>query len=650
MKNLKLKCFLIVFVLLCISLCVGCIHDAHDGIQAKMPTLQTFKILGENAINGSVIVRAKEMLLEKSDIVIEFEEQDFAGDFSCSENFPIKLVEGAKKEITITTIATDTYLSFQKTVTIECNSRNVLNLKKLIILGKEASYKFYIPKDKGKIEKNDITLEFIEDDVPPFDITPNPFKIESHENEKKFIIFVDGNALYEKWQMEIDMIREKSISENKTIDDAILKLESIISWANTTIEKDISLPNTIEGFADSVVEWSSSDSLHCTNDGKITQDLKDVLVSFVATIKWNGKEKTVHFNVTVGRIKKIIKIESTKPLEKKLVYDFSSFEHLDLYQDDVLIKKYQIKSVDKEEKTLTLKLTHKLNEKGDLVKIEELKDSEHKYEVAKAFWGDNFVKLKNTNKITWEEFKDYANNYLEVAGFFSISEEELFDWLIRGTFFIGHPLTFTGTFEDFKKLEPQEMTRLLQDLFKKQKDELIKFEGWNENISDEEILPSLLDEYKAMFEYKIYYLGKSKIYSYILKKTNGNEMWKSGYSFETEATYQKNEIWQEQNGFYILKDVPSNIRLYIEIIYKNKANLYHCTVTYDSSTMTSPSPHYEFSGLLLDAGFSLLDEGYRKVLEGNIKDLKNGKISLYISTYETRHGTNILTFVGEVVR
>ena len=66
--------------------------------------------------------------------------------------------------------------------------------------------------------------------------------------------------------------------------------------------------------------------------------------------------------------------------------------------------------------------------------------------------------------------------------------------------------------------------------------------------------------------------------------------------------------------------------------------------------MTNPSPRYQFSGLLLDAGFCLLDEGYGKELEGNIKDLKNGKISLYISTYGIRSGTNILTFTGEIVR
>ena len=153
-----------------------------------------------------------------------------------------------------------------------------------------------------------------------------------------------------------------------------------------------------------------------------------------------------------------------------------------------------------------------------------------------------------------------------------------------------------------------------------------------------------------MFEYEIYSLGKSKTYSYILKKTNERQIWELGYSFEAEATYQKSLPWQEQNGYYILKDAPSNVRLYIEVVYKNKVGIYHGIVTYDSSTMTSPSPHYQFSGLRLDRGFCLIDEGYGKTLEGNIKDLKNGKISLYISTYGIRSGTNILTFVGEIVR
>ena len=650
MKNLKLKNFFIVSVLLSINLFVSCIHDAHEGIQAKKPTLQSLKILGENAMSGSVTIRAKEIFLEKSDIVIEFAEKDFADDFSCSESFPIKLVEGVKKEITITTSVTDAYLPFQKTVVIDCNSRSTLNLKKLSIFGQVASSTFYIPKNKDKIEKSDITLEFIQNDAPTFDIMPTPFKMEAEENEKKLIIFVEETQLYEKWQIEIDVLREKPNTENKTIDDAVLKLKSIITWSNTTIEKDISLPTTIEGYTGSTVEYSSSNPLHCTNEGHISQDLKDISIIFTTTVRWNGKEKTIYFNVTIGRIKKIVKIEPTMPVETKVIYDFSSLHHLDLYQNDVIIKKYQIKSIDIEDKKLTLKLTHKMNEEGELVKLEDLKDSSQKYELIKSLFGDKFVKLKNANEITWENFKEYANDYLNIIGFGSIEDEELFDWLIRGVFFQGIPLTFAGTFEDFKKLELQEMTRILKDLFRKQKDKLIKFEGWNENLTDEELLPSLIEEYKTMFEYKIYSLGKSKVYSYVLKQTNDSTMWNSFYSFETEAIYQKTEAWQEQNGFYILKNVPSNVRLYIEVIYKNKANLYHGTVTYNSSTMTNPSPRYQFSGLLLDAGFCLLDEGYGKELEGNIKDLKNGKISLYISTYGIRSGTNILTFIGEIVR
>ena len=645
----RLKNFIIGFVfLLSLSLCMSCIHDIEEEIVAKMPTLKTFKILGENAIDGNITIKTKEILLEKSDIILEFNEGDFVGDFVCSENLPIKLIEGEKKEVSITTIATENYLSFQKKVIIECNSHTPLNLKKISIFGKVASSKFYIPNDKNKIEKVDIALEFIQNDVSAFDIMPNPFKIEDGEDEKKLIIFIDESPLYERWQMEIDVLREKT--ENKTIDDAVLKLESLISWANTTVEKDISLPKTVEGFQDSTVEWLSSDFLHCTNDGTITQDLRDISVSFIATIKWNGKEKIVYFNVVVGRIKKIIKIEPTRPLETKVIYDFSSQQYLDLYQNGTLIKKYQIKSVDIEEKKLALKLVAKMNEENVLTKVEDLKDSQKKYEIAKVLFGKKFVKLKNASLVTWEDFKDYANDYLDVVGFVDVEDEELFDWLVRGAFFIGIPITFSGTFEEFKKLAPLEITHLLQDLFKRAKDSLIKFEGWDKNIQDDEFLPLLLEEYKTMFEYEIDSLGKSKTYSYILKKTNERQIWELGYSFEAEATYQKSLPWQEQNGYYILKDAPSNVRLYIEVVYKNKVGIYHGVVTYDSSTMTSPSPHYQFSGLLLDKGFCLIDEGYGKTLEGNIKDLKNGKISLYISTYEIRSGTNILTFVGEIVR
>ena len=216
----RLKNFIIGFVfLLSLSLCMSCIHDIEEEIVAKMPTL-------------NITIKTKEILLEKSDIILEFNEGDFVGDFVCSENLPIKLIEGEKKEVSITTIATENYLSFQKKVIIECNSHTPLNLKKISIFGKVASSKFYIPNDKNKIEKVDIALEFIQNDVSAFDIMPNPFKIEDGEDEKKLIIFIDESPLYERWQMEIDVLREKT--ENKTIDDAVLKLESLISCANTT--------------------------------------------------------------------------------------------------------------------------------------------------------------------------------------------------------------------------------------------------------------------------------------------------------------------------------------------------------------------------------------------------------------------------------
>lgn len=442
------------------------------------------------------------------------------------------------------------------------------DLAKLNVLGEITIHgmpvrdsKVDIPSDKNKIEKINVGLKFKEEDAPDFTITPNTAILQNEGDTVIITLSTPKTEKYKAWERTVTVRRKKS-TEPKTFEECIATLTSQLDWSGktlewpiTTPEDKINLPVTVAGFAGSSVTWSSSRPLSCTDVGVIGRELIDIEVELTATVTWNGKTEEKKYKVIVGRIK-VIEDASTTTVQK---YDFTTEGTLVYWADNKVECKYSYDkaSVKIDAHSITLKLnevtapTHQ--SATGLISVEQyVKDRKNLEDPAfiEAVIGAKYQALDGKSAISWEELK----NYVKAVFIFSTPENELTDEKIFEMLKNNTP-PFKGFNYDeglgtFKIIADSQRAGYVQNLLDKTKEEIAKKYGLSDALNAEKLCVAIKTKLQAIINYYVDKVGRAKIYSYNLEKSNDSTKYPSGYKFFAQTVYQKDKTYLEQNGEY----------------------------------------------------------------------------------------------------
>jgi len=645
----------------------SCPYAHFDERPSIISTIAYIKILGEKPCYycpEDITIVAPSVTIEESDIEIQFSESDAPTSFVCSESFPIKMQAEERKKITLTIAGNEKYRPDVYDITILCTLKKSLHLKKLTVCGSAAATsKIYVKKEKDVITKDDIDLSFHETDAP------KDFKIHFQKKHRSagpphstVYISVKESDSYQSWYHGIGIIEEKSENPNeKTIEDCYLALESQTQWNGAVLTDDINFATTVKGFAGSVVEWKSRNSAVLSNTGKLIKNLKDTRVEVEVHVAWRGEHRYSVFSTTVERIKKIQAIKPTKPLPTKIEFNFEAERFLLIYINDILMKKYFIKSIDLIKKEIALSLLEVRDKNGNMVKVEDLETQQNMLEFLSVILSDKYLKLKKADTISWEELKDYMLDYFKfLNGNEDLpTDDDIFETLTEQGIF-GATLEFSDSLVEFKALEKLEQTRLVKNMLESLKATIIKMYFLPKDIADENILSTIKEEEKIKFKQKIEKMRRTKLYSYSLKKNDNLSIWPLGYSFEDEAVYHKKLPWYEQNGIYTLYEADPKIYIVTHHGYRKEDNTFLLTLMYDNSTGTTPAPRYNFTGFLpctteKEMSFVLEDFIYQSSIHGKIQDNRDSTLQIQIERflgtlyYKPLEGNYSLVFSGEII-
>ena len=317
-----------------------------------------FKVYNENAKDKDSVT-LDESLGQVTEHNIQFQFTQTGADVPTHRftGLPITLKAGENKTFTISTDATAKYEPFSKTVTVkvtktEAPKKQTLHIKTLTIHGKSAaSGMVTIPTDKNQVIKDNITLEFLEegDGVPEsrsFSMSPESVSLANAGDKATLTLSTQETEKYNKWELAIEVTREKTGGQEKTIDDCVATLTSQLTWAGIAVDKPISLPATVTGYDNSTVAWTCTDEHVDAATGKIKQDLANITVELQAKVMWKGQEKTVTFNVTVQRLKRIKWITERGQTKIEHVADLSKDGVLLYSEDNKPCLEFEIKNVD----------------------------------------------------------------------------------------------------------------------------------------------------------------------------------------------------------------------------------------------------------------------------------------------------------------
>ena len=464
----------------------------------------------------------------QSNVEVKFKQKGADVPLPKYTGLPITLKAGMSKTFTISTDATEKYEAFTRTVTVKATKTEVpkkpsLNVKTLTIHGKSAaSGKVTISTDKNQVIKADIKLEFLEegDGVPEsrsFSMSPESVSLANAGDKATLTLSTQETEKYNKWELAIEVTREKTGGQEKTIDDCVATLTSQLTWAGIAVDKPISLPTTVTGYDASTVEWSCEDEHIDIATGKIKKDLIDITVEIKAKVTWKGQNKTVTFTVTVQRIKKIKwTVEYSHGGKGEYEVDLSKDGVLQYFSSNKLKREYEIKNVDVKGKKLILKLIKEEDRfSKELLTADEYIQKEQKRhnESIERHFGLKYVELENKTNITWDDLKAYlihsGYNYTGL----NTNDEQAFDNFKRGKV----NENYQGSFDDFKGLSPAERDKVVKDFLKRYKNEEAFVAGLAENLPTTEFVTQLKNHKLKMST--IYYMGsfEDKTYQYTLE-------------------------------------------------------------------------------------------------------------------------------------
>lgn len=582
--------------------------------------------------NDEVTIPLKHEAVTKDNIKIYFEEEKAPKEAKC-EPKTLTLVAGAEKQLKIYTEATEKYKKFERTIKIKREEKKELHVKTLTIHGLNAASKNVTIKEEN-VTKNNVNLIFVEEDAPTdFSISPQPFML-NHGEAKTLTISIDETERYKAHKIEIKVKREKEVSAEKTIDDAVEALKSQSLWVDSYVISDITLLTTIEGFAGASVSYECEDTEHIDiASGKIKRDIADVKTDIKATLTWNGNTKTITLVTTIKRFDKI-EVKENAPQGKIITWDFSEDNVLKRLYDGKATHLWEIKSVDVKKKLLVAKLKKKTDDRdGDLLELEELilAMTENYRIMFEAMFGTNYISLVNKSVITWKDLKPYILNFPGPGYAPSLTDEEIFDIFKRD-------LYYNGSLEGFNALTDAERTKLVKDYLKIVKESYCAAYSVPVDTPDNMVREKIIE--KATEITKKYIKSKGGEFTYKYEARHDY--------FNAKVLYDENKKWFEQEGEYsnnkkqsgdrfIIISFGTGINTEVNIyLHSNKDGVY----THFNGTISISQPN----------SFTLTEERNDSIkLQCAITNLNNGKFTLvtinaFEGTFEMEFsGTNIET-------
>ena len=491
-----------------------------------------------------------------------------------------------------------------------------------------------IPEDKAKVEKGDIELEFNEwkPEKKAFTITPETITLANKGDKATFKISTNATSEFAAWNQEITVIRSSGATADKTMEECLATLASMLTWNNSITDKDIILPGSILGFDGLTITWESSNEKACTKQGVITRDLEDVEVTLTATVKYKGETRTASFKVTVARIMLLTKkkVVNGKDIISKLDFSEKGSLLVDKNNEEEL-GKYEIKNIDRNSKTirLALKEIKDYANGGKLTKIDDISSNLHKLEakVVEATFGETYKKLFKASTILWEDIKTYIIGVSKANsqdGTTTIdTDEQVFDY-IKNVY-----NAIATSYQEFQALNENDKTTRLKAFLTTMKNNVCDRNAFQEEIKEEDIFGILLEDRKLSMENHSMRLSKEKDFSYVLEKTT-DATYPEGYKLLMTAIHQKDKAWHEQNGNYH----TANSKLGLEAEHFRKNSGLVARFIYENQDQNVET----YRGIISNGEF--LSKNAKEVLvKATIKDEKTDKIEFTITEEKITQGS-----------
>ena len=501
-----------------------------------------------------------------------------------------------------------------------------LNVKTLTVhKGNAITGTVVIDENKTKVEKGDIELEFKEwKPGKAFSITPETITLANKGDKATFKISTNATSEFAAWDQEITVIRSSGMNADKTMEECLATLASMLTWNNSITDKDITLPETIQGFDGLTITWESSNEKACTKQGVITRDLEDVEVTLTPTVKYKGETRTTSFKVTVARIMLLTKkkVVNGKDVISKLDFSEKGSLLVDKNNEEEM-EKYEIKNIDTKAKTIRLALKEIKDHSngGKLTKIDDIFSNLHKHEakVVEATFGKTYKKLFKASTILWEDIKTYVIGVSKANsqdGTTAINtDEEDFDYIknVYGA--------IATSYQDFQALNENDKTTRIKAFLTTMKNNVCDRNAFQEDIKEEDIFGILLEDRKLSMENHSMRLSKEKDFSYVLEKTT-DATYPEGHKLLMTAIHQKDKAWHEQNGNY--HTANSRLELVAEHFRKNSGLV--ARFIYENQDQNVET----YRGIISNEEF--LSKNYAKevLVKATIKDEKTDKIDFDI--------------------
>jgi lipoprotein len=499
-----------------------------------------------------------------------------------------------------------------------------------------------IDESKTKVEKGDIILEFKEwKPGKAFSITPESISLPNKGDKATLNISTNATSEFATWNQKITVIRSSGMNADKSIEECLATLGSMLTWNNSTTNENIILPGSILGFNGLTITWESSNEKACTKQGIITRDLDDVEVTLTATVKYKGETKVVKFKVTVARIELLTKSKTVngKPYIYKL--DFSKKGTLIISEAGKEKSKHEVKDIDVKTKHVSLTLKETLHE-NNLVSINDLFAKSRKQSIAitEAQFGALYKKLTKANSIDWDDFKKYIieiDKAESTDGSSSLdTDEKIFDYV---------HLRYSKIAENwgaFQALDKDQKTQAIKGFLTWLKNAIASTYNLT-NTTEDNIFELISEERKLENEYHSSKLSSTKVCMYVLEKTTDLATYPEGYKFLATAVYDSSKNWNEQHGDYCTeKAAPVN--LVLEAGHTMKDGRLVCTLIYEDNTSNT----HPYRGVIASNKFEGSNyEGNR--LEATLNDSKDKNLSLNITTDGTLKGNHVLKFVADTI-
>lgn len=626
MKNRHL-----IFALLPLSLCIAlfmfaCNHNEGGGKQGGTTEKTTLKVTvkvhnKDVKEDDSIQLSSSFGTVDTNNVDVKFDKSDAPK--AIFTGLPLTLQAGKNFEFTITTPETEKYEKVNKKITIKCTDVEEKKERriKIFTIHERNAISGNVTIKEERIEKGRIQIEFF-DEGAPTEFTLNPENLTlGYEESKKLTITVAESAKYRKKTIEVQVKREKNPNAPKNIDDCIEALKGKLTWVDGITDKDFTLLEAVEGFSYSNVEWKALDEKHCEISGttvKIKKDIVDVKVELEATVKWNGEQKTVKFAVTILRH---MQITDATIAQERYTFDFSTNGILLLKKNDQAVAKAKLKNVDTKEGKFLLQAEEVINgDDGKLVNLDTLID--RGISPLEKLFGEKYIGLVNANSITWSSFKDYL---ISVIPYKNANDERYFD-KIKEDFLP----QYTGTLDDFNKLDDAIRTKMIKDGLERLKKSYCKAYAFPENTPPSDILNLLKEKIRAQNKIVIDGMKAEKIISYTLKDVTQPSSYPDNIIFTAHSIHDSTKDWWEQAGTYSTESGLPKIEN-VGLLAKNADG----KVIIEANVSKDGQSDVRFSGEIKGNVFELKGEDANNAnveLKGSIVDTKDGHITFTVES------------------